>query len=150
MKRPRVLLADAYRLLREAFARLLEPSCDVVGTVADGRALLAAAPRLRPDIVVLDIAMPRLNGLDATRKLKRVMPEVKVVFLAVSEDCDLVREAFRAGASAYLVKMQLGALAFLSVRAHSQHPEPGRKGIMSRGTVGESRLFVTVVCTDCW
>ena len=70
MKRPRVLLADDHRLLREAFAQLLEPGCDVVGTVADGRALLAAAPQLRPDIVVLDIAMPLLNGLDAARQLQ--------------------------------------------------------------------------------
>src|SRR5438270_8253132 len=104
MKRPRVLLADDHRLLREAFAKLLEPNCDVVGAVADGRALLAAAPELRPDIVVLDIAMPLLNGLDAARQLKHLMPEVKVIFLTVSEDCDLAAEAIRAGASGYLLK----------------------------------------------
>src|SRR5437763_4135076 len=79
MKRPRVLLADDHQLLREAFARLLESGCDVVGTVADGRALLEAVPQLRPDIVVVDIAMPLLNGLDAARQLKRIMPEVKVI-----------------------------------------------------------------------
>src|SRR5205807_5777934 len=78
MKRPRVLLADDHRLLREAFAQLLEPGCEVVGAVADGRELLAAAPELQPDIVVLDIAMPLLNGLDAARQLLRVMPQVKV------------------------------------------------------------------------
>ena len=72
--RPRVLLADDHRLLREAFARLLEPECDVVGLVGDGRALLAAAKELSLDVVVLDIAMPRLNGLEATRLLKRTMP----------------------------------------------------------------------------
>ncbi len=104
MKRPRVLLADDHRLLREAFATLLEPDCDVVGAVADGRALLEVAPELRPDIVVLDIAMPSLNGLDAARQLKRIMPEVKVIFLTVSEDPDLAAEAFRAGASGYLLK----------------------------------------------
>ena len=104
MRRPRVLLADDHRLVREAFARLLEPSCDVVGSVADGRALLAAAPELRPDIVVLDIAMPLLNGLDAARQLRRLMPEVKLIFLTVSEDPDLAAEAFRAGASGYLLK----------------------------------------------
>jgi DNA-binding NarL/FixJ family response regulator len=104
MKRPRVLLADDHRLLREAFATLLEPDCDVVGAVADGRALLEVAPELRPDIVVLDIAMPSLNGLDAARQLKRTMPEVKVIFLTVSEDPDLAAEAFRAGASGYLLK----------------------------------------------
>ena len=70
MKRPRVLLADDHRLLREAFTQLLAPSCEVVGAVADGRALLAAAQELRPDVVVLDIAMPLLNGLDAARQLQ--------------------------------------------------------------------------------
>src|SRR3954466_3991311 len=104
MKRPRVLLADDHRLLREAFAQLLEPECDVVGAVADGRALLAAAPELRPDIVVLDITMPLLNGLDAARQLKRLMPEVKLIFLTVNEDPDLAAEAFRAGGAGYLLK----------------------------------------------
>jgi DNA-binding NarL/FixJ family response regulator len=96
MLRPRVLLADDHRLLREAFAQLLQPRCDVVGAVADGPALLDAAPGLRPDIVVLDIAMPLLNGLDAARLLREQMPGVKVIFLTVSEDPDLVAEVFRA------------------------------------------------------
>jgi DNA-binding NarL/FixJ family response regulator len=104
MKRPRILLADDHRLLREAFAQLLEPGCDVVAAVPDGRALLAAARELHPDIVVLDIAMPLLNGLDAARQLKCLMPEVKLIFLTVSEDPDLAAEAFRAGASGYLLK----------------------------------------------
>jgi DNA-binding NarL/FixJ family response regulator len=104
MTRPRVLLADDHRLLREAFAQLLQPRCEVVGAVADGRALLEVAPALRPDIVVLDIAMPLLNGLDAARQLRRLMPGVKVIFLTVSEDPDLAAEAFRCGASGYLLK----------------------------------------------
>jgi DNA-binding NarL/FixJ family response regulator len=109
MKRPRVLLADDHRLLREVFAQLLQSECEVVGAVADGRALLDAAPELRPDIVVLDIAMPLLNGLDAARQLKRLMPAVKVIFLTVSEDPDLAAEAFRAGASGYLLKNSAAA-----------------------------------------
>ena len=104
MKRPRVLLADDHRLLREAFARLLEPGCDVVGAVADGRALLTAAAELRPDIVVLDVVLPLLNGLDAARQLRRVLPQVKVIFLTRSDDADLAAEAFRIGASGYLLK----------------------------------------------
>src|SRR5215467_13452481 len=104
MMRPLVLLADDHRLLREAFFKLLEPECDVLGAVTDGRALLEAAPRLRPDVVVLDIAMPLLNGLDAARQLKRLMPGVKVIFLTVSEDPELAAEAFRAGGSAFLLK----------------------------------------------
>lgn len=104
MGRPRVLLADDHRMLREAFAQLLAPSCEVIGTVADGRALLAAAATQNPDIVILDIAMPLLNGLDATRQLKRVMPQVKVIILTINEDPELAAEALRAGASSYLLK----------------------------------------------
>jgi DNA-binding NarL/FixJ family response regulator len=101
---PRVLLADDQRLVGEALAKLLEPRCKVVGTVTDGRALLAAAPQLHPDIVVLDIVMRLLNGLTATRQLKRVLPGVRVILLTASEDCSLAAEAFRAGASAFLLK----------------------------------------------
>src|SRR5262245_20802465 len=86
MTGPRVLLADDHRLLREAFARVLESDCDVVGAVGDGQAVLPAAQELRPDIVVLDIAMPLLNGLDAARQLKRTMPDVKIIFLTMNED----------------------------------------------------------------
>ena len=99
MKRKRVLLADDHTLLLDAFAKLIEPECDVVGKVADGRALLAAAEKLKPDVVVLDIAMPRLNGLDAGRQLKKAMPDVKLIFLTMNQDPAIATEAFRAGAS---------------------------------------------------
>jgi DNA-binding NarL/FixJ family response regulator len=102
--RPRVLLADDHRMLREVFARLLEPHCDVVGAVADGRALLDVAVELHPDIVVLDISMPLLNGVDAGRQLKLLLPEIKLIFLTVNEDPSVAAEAFRAGASAFLLK----------------------------------------------
>jgi DNA-binding NarL/FixJ family response regulator len=98
------LVVDDHRLLRESFVKLLESTCDVVGALGDGRALLAAAPELRPDIVVLDVAMPLLNGLDATRQLTRLMPAVKVIILTVNEDPDLAAEAFRAGASGFVLK----------------------------------------------
>ena len=120
MKRSRVLLADDHRLIREAFAQLLEPHCDVVGAVADGRALLEAAQELRPDIVVLDIAMPLLNGLDAARQLKGLMPEVRVVLLTVSEDPDLAAEAFRAGASGYLLKNSAASELFKAIEEVSR------------------------------
>ena len=102
--RPRVLLADDHRMLREVFAEILQPRCDVVGAVGDGRALLSAAAQCKPDVVVLDIAMPLLNGLDATRQLKRTMPQVKIVVLTVNEDPDLAADAIRAGAACYLLK----------------------------------------------
>jgi len=102
--RPRVLLADDHTLLLEAFEKLLEPDYTVVGAVSDGRALLAKAAELKPDVIVLDIAMPLLNGLDAARKLKKTMPAIKFVFLTMNEDPDLATEAFRIGASGYLLK----------------------------------------------
>jgi DNA-binding NarL/FixJ family response regulator len=104
LKRPRVLLADDHLMLLDALKSVLEPRSDVVGAVCDGRALLEAAARLQPDIVVLDIAMPQLNGMDAARHLKVSMPRVKLIFMTMNEDPYLVGEAFRAGASAYIVK----------------------------------------------
>ncbi len=120
MNRPRVLLADDHRLLREAFAQLLQSQCEVVGAVADGRALLALAPELQPDIVILDIAMPLLNGLDAARQLRQTMPAVKVLFLTVSEDADLAAEAFRAGASGYLLKNSAASELLRAIEEVSQ------------------------------
>jgi DNA-binding NarL/FixJ family response regulator len=104
MKRPRVLLADDHQMLADALKSVLEPRCEVVGIVSDGRALLDAAARLQPDIVVLDIGMPQLNGLDAGRQLKHALPNVKLIFMTMLVDPYLVGEAFRAGASAFLLK----------------------------------------------
>ncbi|HTA59946.1 MAG TPA: response regulator transcription factor [Candidatus Baltobacteraceae bacterium] len=103
-RRPRVLLADDHQMLLDALKRVVEPRCEVVGMVSDGRALLTAAAKLQPDIVVLDIAMPQLNGLDAARHLKPALPKLKLIFMTMNEDPDLVGEAFRAGASAFLLK----------------------------------------------
>lgn len=104
MKRPRVLFADDHKMLADALRAVVEPRCEVVGTVGDGRALVEAAVRLQPDIVVLDIGMPHLNGFDAGRKLKHALPNVKLVFMTMHDDPFLVGEAFRAGASAFLLK----------------------------------------------
>jgi DNA-binding NarL/FixJ family response regulator len=102
--RSRVLLADDHLMLVDALTRVLEPLCEVVGAVSNGRELLTAAARLQPDIIVLDIAMPQMNGLDAARHLKPKMPKVKFIFMTMNEDPDLVGEAFRAGGSAFLLK----------------------------------------------
>jgi DNA-binding NarL/FixJ family response regulator len=138
MKRPRVLLADDHRLLREAFAQILEPNCEVVGAVADGRALLVAANDLRPEVVVLDIAMPLLNGLDAARQLKRLMPAVKVIFLTVSEDPDLAAEAFRAGASGFLLKNSAASELFQAIQEVLQ----GRSYVTPQATQGLVGAFL--------
>ncbi len=102
--RRRVLLADDHTLLLGAFEKLLEHEYAVVGAVSNGRALLSAAAELRPDVIVLDIAMPLLNGLDAARQLKKTMPKIKLIFLTMNEDPNVANEAFRAGASGYLLK----------------------------------------------
>jgi DNA-binding NarL/FixJ family response regulator len=120
MIRSRVLLADDHRLLREAFARLLESECEVVGAVADGRAVLTEAPALHPDIVVLDIAMPLLNGLDAARQLRKLLPEVRVIFLTVNEDPEVAAEAFRVGAAGFLLKNSAASELLLAIREVAQ------------------------------
>ncbi len=105
MRRPRVILADDHTLVVEAFEKLLAPSCDIIGKVADGRALLAAVREMRPDVVVVDISMPLMNGLTAARQIRKLDKDVKLVFVTMNEDADLAAEAFReAGASAYLLK----------------------------------------------
>jgi len=104
VSRPRVLLADDHTLLLDAFEKLLAEHCEVVGAVSNGHALLEAAEKLRPDVAVVDIAMPLLNGIDAARRLRQLHPDIRIVVLTMNEDPDLAAEAFRAGASGYLLK----------------------------------------------
>jgi DNA-binding NarL/FixJ family response regulator len=98
------MLADDHTLLVEAFCKLLEPHCEVVGTVSDGRTLVETAPALHPDVIIVDIGMPLLNGLEAGLRLKKLMPQVKLIFLTMNKDPDLAVEAMRSGASGYLLK----------------------------------------------
>jgi DNA-binding NarL/FixJ family response regulator len=102
--RARILIADDHNLVAELCKRLLENDFDVVGSVADGRALVRAAGELKPDVIVLDIAMPVLNGLDAGRQVKKMLPAVKLVYLTMNPDPDVAAEAFARGASGYLLK----------------------------------------------
>jgi len=98
------MLADDHTILLEAFRKLLEPHFEVVGTVSDGRALLETAPQLKPDVIIVDIGMPLMNGLEAASRLKELIPAVKLIFLTMNEDPDLAVEAIRRGASGYLLK----------------------------------------------
>jgi DNA-binding NarL/FixJ family response regulator len=116
MRAPRVLLADDHALLLGAFEKLLATECEVVGLASDGRALVAAAEALKPDLIVLDIAMPLLNGLEAGRQIKRKLPDVKLVFLTMNEDPELAAEAFRSGASAYLLKRSAASELTTAIR----------------------------------
>lgn len=104
MGRMRILLADDHAMIRAAFQKLLEPQYEVVGCVGDGHALLKAALELYPDLVLLDVGMPLLNGLDAGRELKRLIPGIKLIFLTMNPDSELAAEALSIGASAYLLK----------------------------------------------
>jgi len=116
MKGPRVLLADDHTLLLGAFEKLLAPECEIVGHVSDGRALVAAADTLKPDVIVLDIAMPLMNGLEAARHVKQRLRNVKLVFVTMHEDADLAAEAFRSGASAYLLKRSAASELMTAIR----------------------------------
>ena len=100
----RVILADDHILMLDALRNLLEPEFEVVGTFADGRALVEAAPQLKPDVIVLDIGMPLMNGLSAGQRLKRLMPAAKLIYLTMNKDQDMAAEAFRLGANGYLLK----------------------------------------------
>ena len=104
MSRARVLLADDHVIFLDALTKLLESEFEVVGAATDGRALVSQASDLKPDVVVLDIGMPLLNGLDAGQQVKARRPEVRLIFLTQNQDADLAAEAFRRKASGYLLK----------------------------------------------
>jgi DNA-binding NarL/FixJ family response regulator len=109
MALPRVVLADDHTLVVEAFRKLLEPHVDVVSTVSDGRALLETAQHLKPDVIVVDIGMPLMNGLEAVLHLKALMPATRFIFLTMNEDPELALEAMNSGASGYLLKSSAGS-----------------------------------------
>jgi DNA-binding NarL/FixJ family response regulator len=100
----RVLIADDHRLVAETCKSMLEPEFEVVGVHTDGRALVQAALNLKPDLVLLDIGMPQLNGLDAGEQIKAKLPKAKLVYLTMNVAPEVVAEAFRRGASAYVLK----------------------------------------------
>ena len=115
VKRPRVLLADDHTLVLEGLRRLLEDQCELVGMVEDGRALVEAAPRLAPDLILLDISMPLLNGLDAARQLRTLAPASRIIFLTMHADPTYASEAFEAGASGYLLKRSAASELALAI-----------------------------------
>src|ERR1044072_2558413 len=104
MKRHRVVLADNHTIILDSLKNLLEPEFEVVGTFADGHALMEGAPDLNPNVIVLDIGMPTMNGLNAGQRLKQAMPLVKPIYLTMNYDCAQAGEVFRLGRSASLLK----------------------------------------------
>lgn len=123
MDRPRILIADDHTLVAEAFKKLLEPEFHVVKLVTDGRSLLASAKELKPDIVILDLNMPLLNGLDAGQEMKKLLPKTRLIVLTMNEDPEVASKALRQWASGYLLKKSAGVelqKAILAVlRGHS-------------------------------
>jgi DNA-binding NarL/FixJ family response regulator len=117
MKTVTVLLADDHRIVAEGLKRLLEPEFELIGVVEDGRALLAAARKLQPDVIVSDISMPELNGVEALEELKKLIPEVRVVFLTMHHNVAYARQAMAAGALGYVLKHSAAEELILAVRA---------------------------------
>lgn len=102
--KPRILLADDHRIVIDGLIQLLSPDYEVVGSVEDGRALLKASEKLQPDAIVVDISMPLLNGIEAVKQLKAILPDTKVVFLTMNPDVIYAARAFEAGANGYVLK----------------------------------------------
>lgn len=108
MNQPRILLADDHKMFVQGLQNLLKDEFELVGTVADGQALIDAAHQLDPDVIVVDISMPVLNGLDAVRQLKKEGMAARIIFLTMHPDESLIAEAFRCGASGYVLKQSAG------------------------------------------
>jgi len=114
--RSRILIADDHTLIADLCQKLLEPEFSVVGTVVNGRAMVRAALELRPDVIIVDVAMPILNGLDAGQQVKERFPAIKLIYLTMNPDAELAAEAFRRGASGYLLKTCTFSELVLAVR----------------------------------
>src|SRR5436305_9650209 len=114
--RPKIIIADDHTLVAEACKKLLEAEYDVVATVGDGRALIRIATTLKPHVIIIDVGMPLLNGLDAGQQAKEILRSVKLVYLTMNHDADLAAEAFRRGASAYLLKTCAASELAIAVR----------------------------------
>jgi DNA-binding NarL/FixJ family response regulator len=112
----RILLADDHVLVAEGIQKLLEPEYELVGIVADGRSLVAAAAKLQPDIVVVDISLPLLNGLDASQQLKKNNPNLKIIVLTMHSEPNFVTQAFRVGVSGYVLKQSVGSELVQAIR----------------------------------
>lgn len=116
----RILMADDHKLVAEACKSLLEPEFEVVGIVTDGRSMVQAASTLKPDVIIVDIAMQYLNGLDAGEQVKRNLPSAKLVFLTMNQATEIAAEAFRRGASGYVLKQSAAEELVLAIRKVTQ------------------------------
>ena len=132
--RRRLVVADDHTLVAEACRSLLEPEFEVVRIVDNGRALVKAAAELRPDVLIVDIGMPQLNGLDAGEQIKHMMPAVKIIYLTMQAEADLAAEAFRRGASGYVLKSSAADELLLAIR-RVLHGESYLSPLITKDTV---------------
>lgn len=114
--RPRVLLADDHTLMLDGIRLMLQPEFDLVGCAEDGHKLLVAAKTLKPDVILLDISMPVLNGIDAAKQLRKNVPTAKLIFVTMHADADYISEAFRAGARGYVLKRSAASELLTAIR----------------------------------
>jgi DNA-binding NarL/FixJ family response regulator len=113
---PSLVIADAHRLFVAGLSKLLASKFKIICTVSDGRSLVEAAQRLHPDLILTEIAMPLMNGLEAVHRIRRAMPAMRIVCLSTSSDDDTVRECFQKGASGFIPKTASGAELMLGLR----------------------------------
>ncbi len=136
MDRIRVLLADDHEAMLERVAGLLRTECDVVGTVTDGQQALEAARELKPDVLVLDISMPVMNGIETAHRLQEAGNPARIVFLTVHDDADFAREAMEAGALGYVIKQRMASDLVAAIKeAHAGRPFFGLSGKNNSGGV---------------
>jgi DNA-binding NarL/FixJ family response regulator len=136
MRRLRLLLADDHAIFLEGLTRLLEPEFEVVGKAPDGRAMLEMSARLNPDVIIADISMPLLSGIEAVRQLRRKDSRTKVIFLSMHSDAELASEALRLGASGYVVKHSAAESLSRAIRE-----------VLNGGTYVSPRISVDVLST---
>jgi DNA-binding NarL/FixJ family response regulator len=116
MNRPRILLADDHVLLMDAFRKLLEPEFEIVGAVSDGHSLLVAASQLQPDLIVVDLGLPLLNGVDAGRKLKELLPKTRLLVVTMNEDTGIAIKVLQEWAAGFLLKKSAGTELIYAIR----------------------------------
>jgi DNA-binding NarL/FixJ family response regulator len=141
MKPTRIVLADDHCLFTEALKKFLEPAYEVIATFNDGHALISEAPRLKPDLIVLDIGMPLINGLNAGVRLKELLPRTKLIYLTMNMDRNVAAEAFRLGASGYVIKSSAGTELIEAIR----QALVGRMYITPLMTGGELGSFIQCI-----
>ena len=161
MKLLRLLLADDHTLLLDAFKRLLEAEYDVVGTASDGQELVTSAVRLKPDVIIADVAMPIQNGLDAVRRVRKFLPQTRIIILTAIEDPDLAERALSSGVSGYLLKSSAAVELFDALRvvgAGRQYVTPSIAKMLEEAaasgrkprTSGRELILASVRSYNCW